>query len=478
MFLFDKIGELKLPLPKLFKWFFYYFSLFFAFCFALAFSFFFLFSLESSFFKALLNFFLGVLVCFIFSLFLFARLLVSLGRVIDRTERIKARKRQINAKEDPFLDDEQGELYDLNRNLSHIHNYLRWQNRIISQESSELEAVISALTGAILAIDQNKKVLFFNNQATLLFSSQRRLQKKEFYLSEIVRNPDILQTYSNCLKTGEVIRKTVFFNIFELEEEPLIYEVTVAPLKSNGQKIQGAVALFYDITNIKKTEKIQLDFITNVSHELRTPLTAIQGYVETLLADKKENSPQSQKFLEIIKRNVERLGSLLNHFLELSQMEESMELKKELLDTEKATTSIIKDLHIKKHEVKLNISQKTVKADQQFLKQILYNLIENAVKYTPEGSLIELTWELTENNKVVLKVKDNGPGISNRHKNRLFERFYRVDPSRTGVKGTGIGLSIVKQLMEKHGGNVKVKSKPGKGSVFICSFPNESFDQI
>ena len=472
MSLFDKIDELKLPLPKLFKWFFRYFLLFFTFCFALAFSFFFIFSLESSFLKTLLIFFLGALLCFIFSFVLFARLLFSLGRVINRTERIKAGKRQINAKEDPFLDDEQGELYDLNRNLSHIHNYLRWQNRIISQESSELEAVISALTGAILAIDQNKKVLFFNNQATMLFSSQRRLQKKEFYLSEVVRNPDIIQVYSNCLKTGEVIRKTVFFNIFELEEEPLIYEVTVAPLKSNDQKIQGAVALFYDITNIRKAEKIQLDFITNVSHELRTPLTAIQGYVETLLADKKENSSQSQKFLEIIKRNVERLVSLLNRFLELSQMEGSMELKKELLDTEKVTASIIKELHIKKHEVKLTVSQKTVKADHQLLKQILYNLIENAVKYAPESSLIELIWELKEN-QVVLKVKDNGPGISNRHKSRLFERFYRVDPSRTGVKGAGIGLSIVKQLMEKHGGSVKVESKPGKGSVFICIFPNK-----
>ena len=418
----------------------------------------------------LFGFFLGGVFSFLFALFLFTRLLSSLARVIGRTERINQGKRQINNKIDPFLDDEQGELYDLNKNLNQIHNHLRWQNRIISEESSELEAVISALTGAILAIDENKKVLFFNNQATLLFSPKRRLQKKELYLSELVRNPDILDLYSECLKTGLVNRKSISLSIFEKEEEPSIYEITVAPFKTKNQKIRGAVALFYDITNIRNTEKMQSDFITNVSHELRTPLTAIQGYVEILL-DQKDNQ-QSGKFLKTIKRNVERLVSLLNHFLDLSQMEESVELKKDLLDTEKITRSIIEDLHIKTHKTKILISQKKVQADRHFLKQILYNLIENSMKYTPEGSLIEVLWE-REQNEAVLKVKDNGPGISSRHKLRLFEKFYRIDPSRSEVKGAGIGLSVVKQLMEKHGGDIRLESKPGEGSVFICSFPIE-----
>ena len=165
-----------LPLPKLFKWFLKQFLLLFF----LSFLFFLVlfFSLSQTAPSLLLGFILGGGFSFLFSLFLFARLSSSLARVIGRTERIKQGKRQINNKIDPFLDDEQGELYDLNKNLNQIHNHLRWQNRIISQESSELEAVISALTGAILAIDDNKKVLFFNNQATLLFSPKRRLQKK------------------------------------------------------------------------------------------------------------------------------------------------------------------------------------------------------------------------------------------------------------------------------------------------------------
>ena len=462
----DNQKKLILPLPKLFRWFLKNFSLLFALSFVLVLILFFSFFQTAPFLLA--GFMLGAFLSFFFSLLLLMRLLSSLARVMGRVERINQGKRKINNKIDPFLDDEQGELYDLNKNLNQIHNYLRWQRRIISQESSELEAVISALTGAILAIDDNMKVLFFNNQATLLFSSKRRLQKKQLYLSELVRNPDILDLYSKCLKTGQVLRKSISLSAFEMEEEPSVYEITVAPFKTKDHKISGAVALFYDITNIRNTEKIQSDFITNVSHELRTPLTAVQGYVEILL--EQETNQKSQKFLGIIKRNVERLVSLLNHFLELSQMEESDELKKDTIETEKITRSILEDLHIKTHEVKVHIKQKTVQADRDFLKQILYNLIENARKYTPQGSLIEISW-LKKENKILLKIEDNGPGISPRHKARLFEKFYRVDPSRSEIKGAGIGLSIVKQLMEKHGGDIHLESKPGKGTVFICSFP-------
>ena len=334
-----------------------------------------------------------------------------------------------------------------------------------------MEAVISALTEAILAVDQKKKVLFFNNQATLLFSSQRKPYRSEILLSEMIRNPDILQAYNECLQKGQVIKKTLSIGFFNTDEEHSIYEITVAPLKKPNDEIDGAVGLFYDISNIRKTEKIQLDFITNVSHELRTPLTAIQGYVETL-SDEIEtgNKGQVKQFLGIIRRNVQRLVSLLNHFLELAKMEDTMNLKKEILNTEEITHSIVKDLHIKNHKIKLDFSQTTVKADRHLLKQVLYNLIDNAIKYVPQGRLIEIIWA-REAGHVVLKVRDHGEGISGRHKSRLFERFYRVDPSRKEVKGAGIGLSIVKKLIEKHGGIIKVKSEQKGGEYIYLYFP-------
>ena len=462
---------MKLQLPKLFKWSLRRFFILAFFSLFIAWVGFYLFFKEESFSFYLLAFFIGFSLCFFVFLALFARFFYALARVFLRVQNINSRKRNIHSAAESFWDEEPGEFYELNKNLNQIHNYLRWQKRIISQESSELEAVILALSGAILAIDPNKKVLFFNNQATLLFSSQRSFQRKELHLNQVIRNPDILQIYSECLKTGQIVKKTLSIGVFEADEESFIYEVTVAPFKKTGDRVQGAVGLFYDISNIRKAEQVQLDFITNVSHELRTPLTAIQGYVEALLEEPEKNDKgQVQQFLNVIRRNVQRLVSLLNHFLELSQMEEPLQIKKTELNTEEVTGSIIKDLHIKSHRLKLDFSQKTVKADRHFLKQILYNLIDNALKYSPKGRLIEVSWK-KEKDFVVLKVKDQGAGISPRHRGRLFERFYRVDPSRTSVKGAGVGLSIVKRLMEKHGGSVQVESLLNKGSLFICSFP-------
>ena len=463
---------IKLPLPKLFKWLIRRFLIFVFFSFLLGIACFYIFFETYKISNFIFIFLLGFLFCSCIFIFLFIRFLHPLARIFTRVEDINKGKSSLNTEKDSYLDEEPGELYELNINLNRINNYLRWQKRIISQESSELEAVISALTGAILAIDQDRKVLFFNNQATSFFSSQRKSHKTEILLSEMIRNPDILQAYNECLQKGNVIKKTLSIGVFDTDEEDSIYEITVAPLKKSNNGVHGAVGLFYDITNIRKTEKIQLDFITNVSHELRTPLTAIQGYVETLLDEIETNSKeQIKQFLSIIRRNVQRLVSLLNHFLELSQMEEPMALKKDQLSTEQITQSIVKDLHIKDHKIKMDFSQKTVKADRHFIKQVLYNLIDNAIKYVPQDRLIEIIWS-KEAQYVVLKVKDHGEGIPGRHKSRLFERFYRMDPSRTKAKGAGIGLSIVKQLIEKHGGTIKVKSEPKEGSTFICTFPD------
>ena len=464
---------MNFPVPKLFKWLISRFLIsLFVFLILGGPLLFYLFFDSHKFSDFLFVFLLGYLLCSLVFLFLFIRFLYPLARVFIRVKNISEGNSSLNTAQELYLDAEPGEFYEINKNLNQIDNYLRWQKRIISQEASELEAVISALTGAILAIDRNRKVLFFNNQATLLFSSQRKAHKTEMLLSEMIRNPDILQSYNECLQRGRVIKKTLAFGVFDTEEEDSIYEITVAPLKKNDSGVQGAVGLFYDITNIRKTEKVQLDFITNVSHELRTPLTAIQGYVETLLEEIKTGATrQIEPFLNIINRNVQRLVALLNHFLDLSKMEGAMAIKKETLSTEKITQSIVQDLHIKNHKIHIDFSQKTVQADRHFLKQILYNLIDNAVRYVPRGRLIEILWT-KEDSQVILTVKDQGKGISGRHKDRLFERFYRVDPSRTGMQGAGIGLFIVKQLMEKHGGSIKVTSEPNKGSAFVCRFPD------
>ena len=355
---------MNLPLPKLLKWLISRFLFLSLFSFVIGLVCFFIFFKNHTLSHFIFIFLLGFVFCSLIFLLLFLHLFHSLDRIFARIQDIKKGRKSIYTEKEPYLDAEPGELYEFNKSLNQINNYLKWQKNILSQESSELEAVISALTGAILAVDRNKKVLFFNNQATSLFSPQRSPQQKKLSLSEMIRSPDILHAYEDCLQKAQVIKKTLSIGALGAEDESFIYEITVTPFKKADQ-VYGAVGLFYDITNIKNRDKVQLDFITNVSHELRTPLTAIQGYVETLLEDMETNNKdQIKHFLSIIKRNTQRLVSLLNHFLELSQIEEPKEIKKETLNTEEITQSTVKDLHIKKPEVRMSFAQKTVKANR------------------------------------------------------------------------------------------------------------------
>ena len=417
-----------------------------------------------------LGFFIGFFLSTVLSAVLYIHVLSLIGRVVEKVKAIAEGGKPSDFK-DSFTK-EVGEIYDLHKNLNKIDNKLRWQKKIITQESSELEAVISAVRGAILAVNENQKVLFFNRQATLLFEHNKKPKKNELFLSELVRSPDILDCYSQCLSGGRIVTKKIESDLFGGDEDRS-YEVSVAPLKEPTGPVQGAVGLFYDITNIEKTEKRQIDFISNVSHELRTPLTAIQGYVQTLLTELKNNkTDQMKQFLEIINRNVQRLVSLLNHFLELSRWKAASDMTKETLSTREVTESIVKDLHIKNHELKFDFSAEEVTADRHFLKQVLYNLLDNAVRYVPRGRLIEVIWK-KKPGFVELTVKDHGEGIRREHKDRVFEKFYRVDPARTKGARTvsGIGLYIVKEIIEKHGGTITLESREYEGSRFICTFP-------
>lgn len=481
---FSKILTFEALLPKLTFWFLK--NLFFysvvSFCIV-----YFVFTIFLD--KSALDFYLifySLMLSFIIFTLLFMRLLYPLSQMAKKIESLAKLQKDSHNHEDFFLK-EAGEFYNINKNINIISKNLDWQEVVINQESSELDAIISAVTGPILAIDRNKKVLFFNNEAVNLFEmyqtnhslkTNKLDDSKEIYLSEVIRNPQILDMYNECLHAATVIKKNIEMkSVFSAEKE-LIYEVTVAPLEKRHNKPTGAVALFYNITNIKKTERMQTDFISNVSHELRTPLTAVQGYVQNLLDNLNQNSKdQTEQFLKVIDRNVKRLVSLLNHFLELSYIDSQTNFKKENLSTEKITHSIVKDLHVKDREIKYDFSAKTVQADQHFLKQVLYNLLDNAIKYTPKSCLIEVIWSENQKEEIVLTVRDHGKGIPISKQERMFERFYRADPSRNKVRGAGLGLSIVKQLINKHGGKIQLISDGNQGSSFICTFPYDKNEE-
>jgi two-component system phosphate regulon sensor histidine kinase PhoR len=237
--------------------------------------------------------------------------------------------------------------------------------------------------------------------------------------------------------------------------------------------------MLHDITHIKKLGQVKKDFVTNVSHELRTPLTAIKGYVETL---ETEIGPEQKGYVDIIKRNIERLINIVTDLLTLSQVEEkSVALEIEEVDVRTLAEYAFKIFEPRAREKNLSMELRAephlprLKGDPFRLEQLLINLIDNAVKYTERGTItISLR---PQNNNVIFEVQDTGTGISQEHLDRIFERFYVVDKSRSRkMGGTGLGLSIVKHIVQLHNGQIQVESSPGKGTKFTVILPYSAPD--
>jgi two-component system phosphate regulon sensor histidine kinase PhoR len=249
--------------------------------------------------------------------------------------------------------------------------------------------------------------------------------------------------------------------------------VRAAPFPGSG----GALAVFVDVTELRRLETIRRDFVANVSHELRTPVTAVRGAAETLHTGG-ITGEDAQDFLEIIERNAERLQQLVQDLLDLARIE-SRELKLSLEPLELGAAverafELLRGRAEGKH-IRLLVDAPEgparVLGDRRALEQVLVNLLDNALKYCAEGAVVTVRTR-SEGKLLRVSVEDNGPGIEPRHLPRLFERFYRVDAGRSReLGGTGLGLSIVKHLVEAMGGRVSVESTPGTGSSFAFTLP-------
>lgn len=254
------------------------------------------------------------------------------------------------------------------------------------------------------------------------------------------------------------------------------FAATVAAVKTT--QANGAVVVLHDITDLRKLERVRRDFVANVSHEFRTPLTAIQGFSETLLAGAMNDPQNRERFLGIIVEHARRLARLTDDLLMLSKMDaDRLELEIRRLPVEQLVSGCIetaqpraieKDLRL---SVNLGKNLPDIAGDRRRLTEVLQNLIDNAIQYTPAGGQIMVSGE-TSDSEVVITVSDTGIGIPQADQPRIFERFYRVDVARSReVGGTGLGLSIAKHLMEAHGGKLWVESEVGHGSQFHFSVP-------
>ena len=405
------------------------------------------------------------------SFFVARRLVLPLGRLIDKTHRLREFPFGHEESEPEVLTfDEPGEWFELERALNRLGRDLRHKTIRLSREKTELRAIMAAVTEAVLAITAERGLLFMNPQFAYLFNLESG--GKPTHITELIRSDAIMAAYDEVLATGQAARSEAEV-VVRGERLPRILQLSVAPLKKkHNQEVYGAVGIFHDITELKQAERIRIEFVGNVSHELRTPLTAINGFLHTVVDDfARGETEQAGEFLDIVVENVARLRGLVEDLLDLSSLESGKELRFEDVDVRELTEAVLKQVPAETHNVHLKFDFDRLHADAHRLEQVLRNLMENAVRYVPEGRDIEIAWTESAGRRE-LRVKDNGPGIGPEHLARLFERFYRVDQARSRRHGgTGIGLSLVKHIVQRHGGQVVVQSQVGEGSEFICEFP-------
>lgn len=349
----------------------------------------------------------------------------------------------------------------------------------LQDKNIKLEAIMSSVVNGIIAIDSAERVLFINPMAERLLNiTDKEIAGK--HLLQVIRNNSI----DNYLKI--ILKNKEFFDTEITIEDPSekVLKLYTNPIKqTNENDIEGIIITIQDITELRKLERVKTEFVANVSHELKTPLTSIKGFAETLKTGAIDDKQDAMRFLNIIEDEADRLYRLINDILSLSELEQKKtKLLSEEIKVEKSikeVLSMLKSQSDKKNiELSMNVQEELYKltGDTDKFKQMLINLVDNAIKYTPENGKVRVEAynleDKADRNKVLIKVTDNGIGIPKQHISRLFERFYRVDKARSRkVGGTGLGLAIVKHIVILFGGEVEVDSEVGKGTEFRIILP-------
>lgn len=358
--------------------------------------------------------------------------------------------------------------------LAHTFNYMAEKLQItihdLSDKKNNLEAILKSMQSGVIAVDNIGRIILVNPAAVNMFGLKDNVVGK--HVLEVIRNAELDNIIYNCQDENKEIKLNY--------PEKRILRVKATPImdiEGSNNKL-GVVVVMQDVTELKKLEQIRTDFVANVSHELKTPLTSIKGFTETLRNGAIKDPSASEKFLDIINIETDRLTRLINDILNLSELEN----KRQNIPFEKISinTAIDEVEEMMKNiarlkNIKLTFSKETavsyVMGNHDKVKQLLINLIDNAIKYTHEGGSVEVNTYHKERS-VFIEISDTGIGIPKEHLSRLFERFYRVDKGRSRtLGGTGLGLAIVKHIVATMGGEIKVDSEPGKGSTFTVIIP-------
>lgn len=402
---------------------------------------------------------------------LFKRVINPLNEIAEAAEDIAGGN--LDRRLDIYSQDEIGNLA---RSINDMAEKLKNTIAEISSQRNRARAILNSMADGVIAVNKQGRVIMINPVVEeLLQTKTEYIQGKK--ILEVIRNCEFESIFTTALETRSPVSREVQL----LCPDTRIFNVHATPLEGTGQEEGGVVAILRDITERKKLEQMRSDFVANVSHELRTPLTSIHGFLETLLDGAMEDEETTKYFLELMSVETRRLTKLTNDLLDLSRLEELKGVRQwQDVSVPGVIERVITMFRTPAEEKNLVLFDEImndlppVKGDPDMLAQVLMNLVDNAIKFSFPGGRVTMRASL-DGGHVRIDVIDTGPGIPKESLPRIFERFYRVDKSRSReLGGMGLGLAIVKHIVRALGGHIEVESSEERGSVFSLYLPAES----
>jgi len=344
--------------------------------------------------------------------------------------------------------------------------------KALAQEHAQQQALFNSMVEGVLLLDEGSRVRLANQALETFFGTTADIRGRT--VMEAFRFHPLQELVNRTLTEGHVMDA-------ELELPGLsgrCVQVNSVALLARDSRAQGMILVFHDLTRLKQLENTRKEFVANVSHELRTPLSLIKGYVETLIDGAKDDPAVALRFLQTIEKHADRLTYLIEDLLTISRLESGQVLMN-LQDVELLPLAerVVEDLRSRAAEKKIQLENLvpekfTVRVDADRLQQVLFNFVDNAIKYGKPDGWVRINARWPEPNLAEVSVADNGPGIPPEATDRVFERFYRVDRARSREQGgTGLGLAIVKHIVQSHGGEVFVRSELNHGATFGFTLP-------
>jgi two-component system phosphate regulon sensor histidine kinase PhoR len=419
----------------------------------------------------LLKSFVIVLITSVIMAFLFSKRLTSPIRDMEHfTERLRRGEAP-----GTLMIRSSDEIGQLAENINYMVDELQKRIAALQEEKAKVEAAFSSALDGVLILDPQGRIETVNRGMRTMIGERYRDIVGKTPL-EAFRNIGLQKALDQYRSGGTLVSQVIELG----EGEPVMLDVSITPVRGVDAAEGKTMLVFHDLTRLKKLERMRVDFVANVTHEIKTPLTAILGYVETLQEGAIDDRETARKFLCTIARHAERLNRLVEDLLTISNTElGEIHFSFESVALSGIAQSVLHMIQQKADEKKIRIASAIpedlplIQADRDRLSQVLINVLDNAVKFTPEGGTVSLSAAPAAGSEVVVKIADTGIGVPRDEIPRLGERFYRVDKTRSReLGGTGLGLSIVKHLMTAHKGRIEIESLLGRGTTVSLYFPS------